>query len=236
MLNKILIIIPAYNEQNSIESVICELKEKNPTYDYVVINDGSTDETERVLKRINANYISLPVNLGIGGAVQTGYRYAFEHDYDIAIQVDGDGQHDLSYLNCVISPIMNGEADICIGSRFLKKEGFQSSKGRLLGIKILSTLIYFCIHKKYYDVTSGFRAVVRPYIELYSKEYPQDYPEPEAIVTAVRHGATIKEIPVIMRAREDGKSSINIGRSIYYMVKVSLSILLAKLTYRKLKE
>lgn len=231
--SKILIIIPTFNEQDCIEAVVNNLRSNYSMFDYVVIDDKSTDNTKKVLDSIGANYISLPVNLGIGGAVQTGYQYAVEHDYDIAIQMDGDGQHDPAYLNSVIDPIVNGEADICIGSRFIKNEGFQSSRSRRLGIKLLSSLVFLCLHKKYFDVTSGYRAVGKPYIALYAREYPQDYPEPEAIVTGIRHGARIREIPVVMRARESGKSSINIKRSIYYMGKVSLALLLANFMYRK---
>lgn len=167
--------------------------------------------------------------MGIGGAVQTGYRYALENEYDIAIQIDGDGQHDTKYVNEIVGAIERGEADIVIGSRFVEKEGFQSSASRRFGIKRLSTCIWVCTGKNIKDVTSGYRAVNRKFIELYAGDYPDDYPEPEAIVMGLMHGARINEYPVVMRERMAGVSSINFRKSIYYMIKVSLAILMRRL-------
>lgn len=225
-----LIIIPAYNEQPNIEFVIREIHEKCKDVDYLVVNDCSTDETRKQLDAIQASYISVPVNLGIGGAVQAGYRYAKENNYDIAIQVDGDGQHDVSYINEMRGIIEADEASIVIGSRFIEKEGFQSSGLRRMGIGILSIWISILCWKRVRDVTSGFRAVNKQFIQIYANDYPDDYPEPEAIVTALINGATIKEVPVIMRERLSGKSSINIGRSIYYMIKVTLAIFICRIS------
>lgn len=230
---KVLVIIPAYNEEKSICNVIEKLRSDYPKADYVVINDCSKDNTLQVLKLVNANYINLPMNLGIGGGVQTGYKYAYQNGYDIAIQIDGDGQHDTSYLVDVIKPIEEGEADIVIGSRFINKKGFQSSGMRRFGIRFLSTLIALCCGTKIHDVTSGFRAVNRKYLEIYAKEYPVDYPEPEAIVKASVSGARIMEIPVIMKERETGVSSISPLKSVYYMIKVSLAILLCRISSRR---
>ena len=222
---KILIIIPAYNEEDSIEKVIKSLTMVSEEFDYVVINDCSTDATESVLKRMNANYISLPINLGIGGGVQTGYIYAKEKGYDIAIQLDGDGQHDAKYISNLIEPILVGCADMTIGSRFINNEGFQSSMMRRVGIVFLNWLIRICCGVQIKDVTSGFRAVNKKTIELFAEEYAQDYPEPEAIITAAFHNVRIKEIPVVMTERQGGKSSISQIKSIYYMIKVSLAII-----------
>lgn len=227
---KNLVIIPAYNEQGSIEKVIKKLRDDCPEADYVVINDCSKDNTLKVLNDCGANYISLPLNLGIGGGVQTGYKYALQNGYDIAIQIDGDGQHDTAYLRKVIQPILEGQADIAIGSRFIDKEGFQSSGMRRAGIKFLSMLIRFVCGTNVNDVTSGFRAVNRRFIKVYAEEYPVDYPEPEAIVKASLLGARIKEIPVIMKERESGESSISAWKSIYYMIKVSLAIVLCRIS------
>lgn len=227
---KVLVIIPAYNEEKSICSVIDKLKTDYPTADYVVINDCSKDSTLQVLEQAKANYINLSMNLGIGGGVQTGYKYALQNGYDIAIQIDGDGQHDTCFLADVIKPIEDGEADIVIGSRFIDKKGFQSSGMRRFGIHFLSTLIVLCCGTKIHDVTSGFRAINREYLELYAKDYPVDYPEPEAIVKASVCGARIQEIPVIMKERETGVSSISPIKSIYYMIKVSLAILLCRIS------
>jgi len=232
---KVLVIIPAYNEEKSIEKVIIKLQADYPKADYLVINDCSKDNTLQVLKDCKASFLNLPLNLGIGGGVQSGYKYALQNGYDIAIQIDGDGQHDTSYLEKVIAPIVAGNADIVIGSRFIDKEGFQSSGIRRIGIRFLSMLIYLCCGTKVNDVTSGFRAVNRKYIELYANEYPVDYPEPEAIVRASLEGAKIVEMPVVMKERQAGESSISSWKSIYYMIKVSLAIILCRIANRRKK-
>ena len=228
---KCLLIIPAYNEEDSIKNVIEEIHRKCISVDYLVIDDCSTDATRHELNKMNANYISNPVNLGIGGAVQAGYRYAIKNGYDIAIQVDGDGQHDVSYVGQMVSLIETGKADIVIGSRFLEREGFQSSIPRRMGIVFLSGLIHIFCGKKIRDVTSGFRAVNYRFMSIYAQNYPEDYPEPEAIITAVMYGGKISEIPVKMHERTSGKSSINFKRSIYYMIKVTLAIIICRVSF-----
>ena len=232
---KILIIIPAYNEEKNIKNVINNLKNKNFDVDYIVINDCSTDNTKNVLKTINANYLDLPINLGIGGGVQLGYMYAYEKQYEIAIQMDGDGQHDPQYINNIIEPIIKNEADMVIGSRFINKSEseFQSTILRRVGIKFLSLLIKLVTGIRIYDVTSGFRCINKKMIEVFSKNYAQDYPEPEAIVTASIYNFRIAEVPVLMHERAEGKSSISPLKSIYYMIKVTIAILLYKSTFNK---
>lgn len=225
---KTLIIIPAYNEQNTLDALIADITDRCPEADYLVINDSSTDDTRGVLDRIGASYVSAPVNLGIGGAVQTGYRYALQNGYDIAIQVDGDGQHDVAFVPEMVRAIEEG-ADVVIGSRFIDKEGFQSSGARRMGIRFLSALIWLVSGTRVRDVTSGFRAVNRQYIEVFAENYPDDYPEPEVIVIASLSGARILEIPVVMRERTEGVSSINMKKSVYYMIKVSLAIIICRL-------
>lgn len=228
---KILLIIPAYNEAENIEKVVDNLIQNYPQYDYVIVNDGSKDHTEEICTRNHYNLISLPINLGIGGAVQTGYRYALQNHYDIAIQIDGDGQHDIAYVEKLIKPILEGKADITIGSRFIEKEGFQSSTTRRMGISFLSGLIHLLCFQKVKDVTSGFRAVNKEFIEVYAESYPSDYPEPEAIVAAIMHRGRIAEIPVVMKERMGGSSSINLRRSVYYMIKVTLAILVCRISF-----
>lgn len=228
---RVLLIIPAYNESENIERVVNNIRENYSQYDYLVVNDCSTDNTAEILERIGANYTNASVNLGIGGAVQTGYRYAYQNGYDIAIQVDGDGQHDVAYVQKLIEPIEKGDADVCIGSRFIEKEGFQSSATRRLGINILSTLIWMCTGKRVYDVTSGFRAVNKHFIDVYMRNYPQDYPEPEAIVAAVMHKGRVQEVAVQMKEREGGESSIKAWKSVYYMIKVSLAIVICRISF-----
>lgn len=197
---KKLIIIPAYNEAQNIVALVQTIQDDFPEYDYIVVNDDSTDATGEVMEKYG-NCINLSDNLGIGGAVQTGYIYAWNNNYDIAVQMDGDGQHDPKYLDDLVAPIEKGEADVCIGSRFLTGEGFQSSWPRRVGIRFLSNLVHLLTGVRVTDITSGFRAVDRTMIELFAKDYPQDYPEPEALMMSAYTGAVIKEIPVIMRER-----------------------------------
>lgn len=229
---KILFIIPAYNEQETIIDTIRDIQSHAPDADYIVINDCSKDRTREILQREQICYIDLPVNLGIGGGVQTGYRYALEQGYDIAIQFDGDGQHDAAYIKNLIAPIENGQADVVIGSRFISKEGFQSSALRRFGISFLSALIRFLCGVRVKDVTSGMRAVNRKMIEEYAHNYAQDYPEPEAILTAGLMKARIQEVPVRMHERQGGTSSINAIRSVYYMIKVSIALVMTRITAR----
>lgn len=229
-MSKVLLIIPAYNEEDSLRSLIEEIKTVCPYVDYLVVNDCSSDDTDSLLSELRANYITLPCNMGIGGAVQSGYRYAAQNGYDIAIQIDGDGQHDVRFVKDMVKLIEDKQADVVIGSRFIDKEGFQSSQARRIGIRILSMLIRLMCGAKVKDVTSGFRAVNRRFIELFAENYPDDYPEPEVIVTAKLYGAVIKELPVVMRERTTGKSSINLKRSIYYMIKVSLAIIICRIS------
>ena len=228
---KVLIIVPAFNEEGSIEKVVETIEKKCPECDYLIVNDGSMDNTAMICKEKRFNFVSLPQNLGIGGAVQTGYKYALENNYDIAIQTDGDGQHDVAYVKEMVKLLENDEADIVIGSRFIKNEGFQSSAARRMGINFLSGLIHILTGKRVKDVTSGFRAVNRKFIRIYASDYPSDYPEPEAIVAAVMHRGRISEIPVIMNERTSGKSSINLSKSFYYMIKVSLAIIICRISF-----
>ena len=228
---KTLIIIPAYNEELNIQKVVNNIIENYPQYDYVVVNDGSTDHTREICECEQYCYIDLPINLGIGGAVQAGYSYACDNDYDIAIQIDGDGQHNIAYADEMVSLITQNKADIVIGSRFIEKQGFQSSGSRRMGIKILSGFIKLCTGIKIQDVTSGFRAVNKEFIDIYCLDYPNDYPEPEAIVTAVMYQGRIKEIPVVMNERQGGESSIRFWNSVYYTIKVTLAIFIRRIGY-----
>lgn len=230
---KILIIIPAFNEALNISGVITKLQNVAPDISYVIVNDCSTDNTAEICMKNNYNYISLPVGLGIGGGVQAGYKYALRNNYDIAVQMDGDGQHDAEYILDIIQPILDNKVDIVIGSRLITGIGFQPTKLRRLGINYLSWLIRMCCGANIKDVTSGFRAVNKKFIRIYASEYSQDYPEPEAIITSTFHNGRIMEVPVIMHERTSGKSSINIWKSIYYMIKVSIAIILYRFLYRK---
>ena len=228
---KKLIIIPAYNEAENLPKLISGIKSMLPEFDYVIINDGSTDNTRTLCEQEGMNVVTLPINSGIGVAVQTGYKYALYNDYDIAIQIDGDGQHDVSYLKEIIAPLEKEGADVVIGSRFIEYQGFQSSGARRMGIKLLSFFIWLCTGVKVKDVTSGFRAVNKRFIQVFAEDYSKDYPEPEAIVTAKMYGGRIKEMPVVMKERETGRSSITLWKSVYYMIKVTLAIFVKRLSY-----
>lgn len=228
---RILIIIPAFNEEGSIEKVVNNLVEKFPEYDYLVINDGSTDRTQSICNSNKYQVVNLVINMGIGGAVQTGYRYARDNNYDIAVQIDGDGQHDVSYLKEMIRPIEEGQADIVIGSRFLEKEGFQSTQIRRVGINFLSFLGKMLTGVRVRDITSGYRVVNAKFIHIFALDYPADYPEPEAMVIAAVHGGRIKEYPVIMQERKAGESSITMKKSIYYMCKVTLAMIIRRISF-----
>ncbi len=228
---KCLIIIPAYNEAANIEKVINNIVQNYPQYDYVIINDGSTDKTAEVCANAGYQVLNLPINMGIGGAVQTGYRYAKKNNYDAAVQIDGDGQHDVAYLEDMLKLLESGEADVVIGSRFVQKEGFQSSQIRRVGIRFLSILARILTGVQIRDITSGYRVVNRRFIEIYANDYPADYPEPEAMIIAAVYGGIIKEYPVIMRERENGTSSITFKKSIYYMIKVTLAMFVRRLSF-----
>lgn len=229
---KKLIIIPAYNESASIRKTVEDIRRKAADFDYVVINDCSTDNTREICEKFNYNIVNLPVNLGIGGAVQTGYKYGVRNGYDLAVQVDGDGQHDPKFLNKMSEYLLETGADMVIGSRFIEKKGFQSSGARRTGIKYFTFLIRLLTGKTVTDPTSGLRMVNRDVMEMFAQDYPKDYPEPESVVAVLRRGKKVKEIPVVMRERNGGVSSISFKKSVYYMIKVSLAILIEKMRPR----
>ena len=222
---KVLVIIPCYNEEKNILNVVKEIKKYK--YDYVVINDGSSDKSLEILKKNKLNYINLHNNVGIGAAMQTGYKYAYDNDYDIAVQFDGDGQHNASYIKRIIEPIEESNVNMVIGSRFVGKESeFKSTKTRQLGIKILSLLLKKMTKSEIKDMTSGFRAVDKDIIKFFAKSYPYEYPEPVTNFYLSIKNYNIKEVSVSMRERMHGKSSISSLKSIYYMFNVILLFIL----------
>ena len=225
---KKLIIIPSFNEADNIEKTVKAILRNAPDFDYVIINDCSGDKTREICEKNGFNIVNLPINLGIGGAVQTGYRYAYEMGYDVAVQVDGDGQHDPEFLNQMAEYLMSHQLDMVIGSRFIEKKGFQSSRIRRVGIVFFSILIKILTGKLITDPTSGLRMVGRNAMGLFAMDYPRDYPEPESVVAVLRRGMRVEEIPVIMHERVGGVSSISLKKSVYYMVKVTLAILIER--------
>ncbi len=219
-------IVPALNEEHAVGRVIDELRAFDPGLEIVVVDDGSVDDTVRVAEAKGAHVLRLPFNLGIGGAVQTGFRFAFEQGYDVAVRVDGDGQHDPAQLGRVLEPVLRGEADIVVGSRFAADApaGYRSSRSRRIGIRLLAWVVSRIVGQRVTDTTSGFQALNREGIALFARDYPHDYPEVEATVMVFRHRLRLLEVPVEMRERAGGRSSITALRSIYYMVKVLLAI------------
>lgn len=238
-MHKVLLIIPAYNEEENIlktyKSIISYNKKNKTNFDVIVINDGSRDKTSEICHKNNIPVIDLIHNLGIGGAVQTGYKYAYYHDYDIAIQYDGDGQHDVRYVNKIIKPIINNEANMVIGSRFVEDiDTFKSSFARRIGISIISSFMKFSAGNKIYDTTSGFRACSKEIIYDFSLSYPNEYPEPITTAEILKKKYIVKEVPVEMKEREGGVSSIRAWKNIYYMLNVCLALVAVKIRrYRK---
>ena len=227
--DKVLVVIPAYNEEANIETVVEELVSKCPDLDYIVVNDGSRDQTAKICREKGYNLLDLPVNLGLAGCFQAGMKYAWNKGYGYAIQFDGDGQHDAAYLERMAQELAETESDMVIGSRFIEKEGFQSSGLRRIGIRYFSVLIWMLTGRKVTDPTSGMRMVNRDVMQIYAGSYPKDYPEPESVMAVLRMGKKVTEIPVVMKERREGISSIGGFRSVYYMIKVTLAILMERL-------
>jgi glycosyltransferase involved in cell wall biosynthesis len=222
-----LVIVPAYNEAPNLPRVLGALRREVPSWDICVVDDGSSDATSQVARREGAHVVlRAPVNLGIGGAVQTGYLWARDHGYDVAIQIDGDGQHDPAFIDAAAQPIASRAADVVIGSRFLGESEFRSTSLRRVGIRYLAWFLRLRCGARVTDPTSGFRVVGRRGIELFAELYPSDYPEPEAIALATREGLVVSEVPVSMSPRTHGTSSINLWRTFYYLVKVTLALVL----------
>ncbi|HEU4717157.1 MAG TPA: glycosyltransferase family 2 protein [Bacteroidia bacterium] len=230
---KIAAVVPAYNESEAIASVVNELnslaKTQPVNLTVIVVNDCSTDATGEIIDTLDCIALHLPVNLGIGGAVQTGFRYAYENDFDYAVQVDGDGQHPADEIPQLVAFAEANACDVVIGSRFIDKNGFQSTGMRRAGINYFSRLNRWLTGITVSDTTSGFRLLNRKALNFVNENYPDEYPEPEAIVLYARHGMKIGEVPVKMRERRGGVSSINSVRAIYYMWKVTLACLFSRI-------
>lgn len=233
---RILVIVPCYNEEEAIAGVVADLNRvkvnRHLNLTILVVNDCSTDNSLALLKTLDCDFLNLPVNLGIGGGMQAGYKYAYRNNFDVAIQVDGDGQHPTEDLPKLLQPLFDDQADVVIGSRFLEREGFQSSFVRRVGIRYFRWLNQVLIHKTIYDSTSGFRAINRRTLAIVNRYYPDEYPEPEAIVQFGLHRLRLLEVPVCMRERQGGTSSITLIRSIYYMFKVTMGTIFVYIRLR----
>ncbi|GIM45592.1 glycosyl transferase family 2 [Collibacillus ludicampi] len=226
MSKKVLVIIPAYNEEKSVGHVIQKIRRAVPSVDVLVVNDGSTDATSQVARQAGAQVVDLPFNLGIGGGMQTGYLYAYRNGYDAAVQIDADGQHDPADLPRLLTHLEKGEADLILGSRYVEKTRYRSTWTRRIGMIILSKMVSLIIGKPVYDTTSGYRVVNRNVMRLFAQNYPTDYPEVEALVLVHLNGYKIREVPVEMEERKAGRSSITPLKSVYYMVKVGLALVM----------
>jgi len=226
MKHKILIIVPAFNEENNIVSVISDILKHCPDSDIVVVNDGSGDNTVKLARQSKVAVLDLPNNLGIGAAMQTGYKFAQEMGYDFTVQCDGDGQHPANQINKILKPVISNEADLVVGSRYIQKNGYKTPLMRKAGMIVFTFVISLIIKQKASDTTSGFRAANRKVIKFFADNYPCDYPEVEALVYAHKANFRITEVPVEMRQRAAGVSSINHAKSAYYMTKVLLAVFL----------
>jgi glycosyltransferase involved in cell wall biosynthesis len=225
MSRRVVAVVPAYDEEDAIAGVVDEIRAFDPAIDVVVVDDGSRDSTADAADAAGAVVVRLPFNLGIGAAVQTGFRYALEHGYDVAVRLDGDGQHDPAELPKLLGPLERGEADVVTGSRFRGDDGgYRPPLGRRLGITWFAKLVTLLSRQRVTDTTSGFQALNRPAIALFARDYPSDYPEVEATVLLLKHRLRLTEVPVEMRERETGSSSITVLRSLYYAIKVTLAL------------
>ena len=230
MTQRLVAVVPAFDEEGAIGVVIAEIAAFDPAIDVVVVDDGSSDATAAAAARAGATVVSLPFNLGIGAAVQTGFRWALEQDYDIAVRLDGDGQHDPAELPKLLAPLERGEADVVTGSRFRGEDDgdvYRPPLGRRLGITWFARLVSLLSGQRVTDTTSGFQALNRKGIALFARDYPSDYPEVEATVLVLKHRLRLVEVPVRMREREHGSSSITFLRSVYYAIKVTLALFVA---------
>ncbi len=221
---KTLVVVPAYNEEGAIEGVVKDLRDHFPEGAILVVNDGSKDRTSEVARSLGASVIDLPYNVGIGGAIQTGFLFALTEGYDTVIQFDGDGQHNAEEIPKILGPHLDGRADLVVGSRFLHENGFTSSVPRRLGSRILSFIVSTLVGKRITDTTSGFRVYGRKALGFFVSFYPEDYPEVETLILAHKKGLRIEEVPARMGPRMTGKSSITLPKAVYYMIKVVLAI------------
>ena len=227
---RLVAVVPAWNEAGAIGAVVDEVRNVDPAIQIVVVDDASEDDTAAIAARHGATVLRLPFNVGIGGAVQTGFRYALAEGYERAVRLDGDGQHDASQIPKILAPIEAGEADVVIGSRFVDPSGaYRAPFARRMGIRVFARLVSLLGGQRVTDTTSGFVALDRAGIELFAAEYPHDYPEVEATLVALRSGLRLAQVQVEMRERTTGTSSITFVRSLYYIVKVTLALLVASM-------
>ena len=227
MTPRVLVVIPAHNEQASLPATLAEVRAHAPFVDILVVDDGSHDDTTRVARAKGATVVRHPVNLGVGGALQTGFRWACRHGYDIAVQLDADGQHDPRYLEVLLAPVIAGRSDVSIGSRFVSATGYRAPWNRRLGMLLFSGVVRLALGRPIYDTTSGFRAYARRVIEVCQYDFPKDFPDAPLLIALARRGFRLDEVPVVMRERQAGRSFYTLGKQLYYPYKNLLASLMA---------
>lgn len=224
---RVLVIIPAHNEEDSLPATLAEVKAKSPGVDLLVVDDGSRDATSRVAREAGVAVVRHPVNLGVGGALQTGFRWAVAHGYDIGVQLDADGQHDPAYLGVLLEPVLAGRCDVSIGSRFVEATGYRAPLNRRIGMKLFQAVVKLAIGRRITDTTSGFRAYSRPVMQVCQHEFPKDFPDAPLLIGLARRGFRLDEVPVVMRERQAGRSFYTLGKQLYYPYKNLLASLMA---------
>ncbi len=224
---RVLVVIPAHNEEDSLAATLAEVRAAAPDVDLLVVDDGSRDGTSGVARSCGVAVVRHPVNLGVGGALQTGFRWAVEHGYDVAVQLDADGQHDPSYLPALLAPVREGRADVSIGSRFVEATGYRAPLNRKLGMMLFQAVVKLAIGRRITDTTSGFRAYARDVMQVCQYDFPKDFPDAPLLISLARRGFRLEEVPVRMRERQAGRSFYTLGKQLYYPYKNLLASLMA---------
>jgi glycosyltransferase involved in cell wall biosynthesis len=224
---RVLVVIPAHNEEESLPATLAEVRAKAPDVDLLIVDDGSRDATSRVAREAGVAVVRHAVNLGVGGALQTGFRWAVEHGYDIGVQLDADGQHDPAYLATILEPVVAGRCDVCIGSRFVAATGYKAPWNRRLGMVLFSGVVRMALGRTIADTTSGFRAYNRAVMQVCQHDFPKDFPDAPLLISLARHGFRLDEVPVVMRERQAGQSFYTLGKQLYYPYKNLLASLMA---------
>ena len=226
---RVLVIVPAHDEEESLPRTLAELAEVAPRFDRLVVDDGSRDATARVARASGVVVLRHPINLGVGAALQTGFRWAVEHGYDVGVQLDADGQHDPASLAALLEPVLGGRCDVSIGSRYLRASGYRAPLARRIGMVLFSGVVSLALGKRITDTTSGYRAYARRVMEVCQHDFPRDFPDAPLLIALGRRGFRLEEVPVTMRERRAGRSFYTLGKSLYYPYKNLLASLMALL-------
>ncbi len=224
---RVLVVVPAHNEEGSLPGTLAEVRERAPGVDVLVVDDGSRDGTSRAAREARVAVVRHPVNLGVGGALQTGFQWAYERGYDVVVQLDADGQHDPAYLAVLLAPVLAGRCDVSIGSRFVTSTGYRAPWNRRLGMLLFSGIVRLALGRPISDTTSGFRAYNRAVMQVCQHDFPKDFPDAPLLIALARRGFRLDEVPVVMRERQAGSSFYTLGKQLYYPYKSLLASLMA---------